>query len=116
MSSFRIQITSIITFLLILYQFLSVSFNDVSLAANSEDVYDVILFWGQSNMVGVCGKKEPERESNDPRYNGPNSLSIDKYSALSGINKTFLTNAKLINYVYISQHPNTVYEYKYTTN
>ena len=31
-------------------------------AANS-DIYDVILFWGQSNMVGRCGKLENEKKA-----------------------------------------------------
>lgn len=28
---------------------------------SSDDVYDVILFWGQSNMLGACGYFGAER-------------------------------------------------------
>ena len=30
-------------------------FNSISIAATQQEVYDVILFWGQSNMTGYCG-------------------------------------------------------------
>lgn len=103
--------------LLLLYQLvLPISLNNICIATNSEDIYDVILFWGQSNMLGTCGKMNPEKIA-DTRYNNnSNSINIDKYSEITGINKTFLTNAYTMNYIKINQIPNTVYEYKYITN
>ena len=37
--------------------FISIS-NNKSMASSNEDIYDVILFWGQSNMVGTSTKKK----------------------------------------------------------
>lgn len=82
---------------------------------SSEDVYDVILFWGQSNMVGYCGNKDYEK-SPDYRYTYTDSSSVKAYSKKSGIDENFLANSVRMNYVKINQTPNTVYEYVYSQN
>ena len=82
---------------------------------SNEDVYDVILFWGQSNMVGSCGNRTYEKSA-DTRYTNTNSSSVKAYSKKSGIDETFLSNSVRMNYVKITQTPNTVYEYNYLQN
>ena len=127
MNKIKIRFISILTIFLILIQFIiPFTFNNISSAATNKDVYDVILFWGQSNMTGYCGKydtdaKAEEKGSNneskpDPRYTYSNSSSVSAYSTKSGIDKEFLSNSVQMNWVKISQTSNTVYDYKYTTN
>ena len=43
--------------------------------ADSNLIYDVVLFWGQSNMVGYAGIKEPEKQR-DTRYDYTDNNSI----------------------------------------
>ena len=83
--------------------------------AASSDIYDVILFWGQSNMVGRCGKEEYEKKP-DTRYTYSNEASVNSYASKSGISKEFLSNSLRMNYVKIKQKSKTVYEYKYKSN
>ena len=76
-----------------------------------ESVYDVILFWGQSNMVGTCSARKEDR------YNPSNSNSVRAYSKLSGIDEDLLRkNEKNRNSIKIYQTDATVFEYMYTKN
>ena len=79
MKNMKYKITSILIIFFILIQFVEpLLFNSISIATTQE-VYDVILFWGQSNMTGYCGlyntdAKAQQKGSNneakaDPRYN-----------------------------------------------
>ena len=102
-------------------------FNCISIATTEDikDTYDVILFWGQSNMTGYCGlydakkakengtKNETER---DKRYEYWDSNSVNNYSKKTGIDKEFLANSVQMNWVKISQEKNTVFDYNYENN
>ena len=112
MSRLKIKFISILSIFLLLIQFIMpFKFNNVSSAASTEDVYDVILFWGQSNMVGSCHNGE------ETRYDPSNSSSVKSYSQLSGIDEDILkNNGTKRNSVSITQQSGTAYEYVYTTN
>ena len=81
-------------------------------ATTNDDIYDVILFWGQSNMVGSC---YPRKES-ELRFNPEDSTEVKNYSKISGISEDILSkNSKTaMNIVFIPQKSKTVYEYVYT--
>ena len=77
----------------------------------SQDIYDVILFWGQSNMVGTC---YTEKET---RYDSSNAASISNFSQMSGISPDLLKqNTSYKNVIKIKQKPQSVYEYVYSSN
>ena len=94
--------------------------------STSQEKYDVILFWGQSNMTGYCGlyntdEKAKQKGSNneikaDPRYNYLDNNSVTDYANKTGIDKEFLSKSVQMNYVKISQEANTVFDYNYITN
>ena len=77
--------------------------------AEDNDVYDVILFWGQSNMVGYCGVKKEEQKV-DPRVKSSN------YSTYTGINQEIInvikTNNDPMNHVSVNIPSGCAYEYK----
>lgn len=83
--------------------------------AYSSDIYDVILFWGQSNMVGYCGLKQNERVK-DIRFDFTNLNDVDEYSKISGIDKRILSGNLQMNWVQINHKPNTAYEYIYSSD
>ena len=127
MKQISIKLIDIIIISSILIQLMTpLSLINISYASTDEDIYDVILFWGQSNMVGYCGLYNTDalaqsHSSNneakpDPRYNYSNTSSVAAYSNKSGIDPIFLANSEKMNYVKIEQTPNTVYEYKYLDN
>ncbi len=77
----------------------------------TEEIYDVILFWGQSNMVGTCSDELEYRFAPDDLE------SIQVYSEATGIDEEILkNNGKERNIVSIEQKENTAYEYMYNTN
>lgn len=83
-----------------------------------EDIYDVILFWGQSNMVGFCGKNicsdgTKGEDSMDIRLE---ELGIEKFSQLSGIDIEIVKRYKTMGYVNVPMEENSVYEYNYSTD
>lgn len=81
--------------------------------AYSSDIYDVVLFWGQSNMVGYCGLKQSERVR-DERFDFTNFNDVDKYSKISGIERKILSGNRQMNWVQIKSKGNTAYEYVYS--
>lgn len=83
--------------------------------ANDEDIYDVILFWGQSNMVGYAGMHEEERDA-DKRYDYTNEESVAEFSKKTGIDQEILSNSVQIAWTKVQQVSNTAYEYQYSTN
>lgn len=98
---------------LFIISLLILSFYNPVLAAETtppKDIYDVILFWGQSNMTGYAGLNSWEREAdaNITKY------GVDKFSNLTGINKDIIKNTVSVNYVKVKQTPNTVFEYMYS--
>ena len=79
--------------------------------STSNDIYDVILFFGQSNMVGYC-RQQPEK-----RYDPSNATSVANFSKLSGISTEILKNVgQYRNRIKITQEPGTAYIYKASTN
>ena len=115
MKNIRIKIINFMLLFSIISQII-VPFN-ISNSSNSEDeeIYDVILFWGQSNMVGYCGTKDNEKQA-DTRYNSSDLNSIKSFSNKTGIDKEILANSVRMNYTKVKQESDTAYEYKYTTN
>ena len=127
MKNMKYRILSIIIIMFLLIQFVQpLIFNSISIAATQQEVYDVILFWGQSNMTGYCGlyntdAKAQQKGSNneakaDPRYNYSDSSSVRNYSQKTGIDEEILSNSQQMNWVKITQEPNTVFDYVYSTN
>ena len=98
----------------ILFVILSIWFNilyvkNESFAAADEDIYDVVLFWGQSNMAG-CSKSNKE-----DRYDPLDEASVEAYSKETGIDKEILTkNGTNRNEITIPQEKGTVFEYLYS--
>ena len=82
-----------------------------SVVVPKQDVYDVILFWGQSNMVGSC------YTTKETRFIPTNTTSVNSFSKLSGIDADILKqNTAYKNVIKITQKPNTVFEYMYSNN
>jgi len=80
-------------------------------ATTSGDIYDIILFWGQSNMVGWC------KETEETRYTASDSNSINRFSSDTGIDKSILKNtSQYKNFIKINQKNDTVFEYVYGSN
>ena len=100
----------------ILFVILSIWFNvlcvkNESFAATDEDIYDVVLFWGQSNMVGSA------RGNEEDRYDPSDEASIAAYSKETGIDKEILAkNGTKRNDMTIPQEKGTVFEYLYNRN
>lgn len=85
------------------------------------DIYDVILFWGQSNMVGFCGLSDTSsvtygEKIKDKRYDYTNAESVATFSKKTGIDEEYIKNSEKMNYVRIKQVDNTIYEYKFLSN
>ena len=89
--------------------------NSNTVNAQDSDIYDVILFWGQSNMVGLCGLRNTEKEK-DTRYNYEDSESVSEFSKITGINNEILQNSETMNHINIIQESETVFEYMYMSN
>ncbi len=109
---FIIMILTIV-FYLISVQILINKSNTVN--AQDADIYDVILFWGQSNMVGTCGLRDTEKEK-DTRYNYKDNESVSQFSKITGISEEILRNSKTMNHINITQESETAFEYLYMSN
>ena len=77
---------------------------------SSEDVYDVILFFGQSNMSGSMS------EGIETRYQLDNSETVRTYSKNTDIDEDIINLSWLTNYTVTDVQPNTVYEYHVLDN
>lgn len=77
----------------------------------AEDVYDVVLFWGQSNMVGSSGNIYAG--VHDDRVD---TLGKNDFSEYSQIDEEIINRYDLYNHVSVPISSGTVYEYKYLTN
>lgn len=81
---------------------------------NNKEIYDVILFWGQSNMVGYCGSKEEnDEDKQEKRYS---KEQIKEFSRITGISTKILNNATAVNHVNVDIERNIAFEYKYSKN
>ena len=87
----------------------------LKLINRDNDIYDVVLFWGQSNMVGCTGmyKSEEGLLGEDARDQRLDELGIDKFSELSGIEKEILEKYTALNHVDVDLKHNTVFDYYY---
>ena len=80
------------------------------------EIYDIVLFFGQSNMVGTA-YNTIEKRYNHNIYTYAGANSVENYSKMTGINKNILNNNGItLDFVSIKQAKNTVYEYMYLTN
>lgn len=77
------------------------------------DCYDVVLFFGQSNMIGRCGRQASERNQYDFRLQ---QLGVSNFSKASGIDSTIVQNYNKLSHVNITIKSQTAYEYKYIPN
>ena len=83
---------------------------------SNEDVYDIILFIGQSNMVG-SSRNYAETRYSRRSYEKDNIFTPGQYASLTQIKSFILrNNGKSLNFVSVKQKPNTVFEYMYLTN
>ena len=84
--------------------------NLISIAnATEDDIYDVILFWGQSNMLGTCGAKAGEKVYDERQ-------DIDNFSEITGIDEEIVQNTVRMNHVNVNIVDNTALEYRYLSN
>ena len=81
-----------------------------SMAAKENDIYDVILFWGQSNMVGYSSRNAEEN------FDRTNQASIDEFNKKTGISKDILKNTYSKSIVKVPIKSGTAYQYRYTKN
>lgn len=85
---------------------------------HAEDIYDIVLFWGQSNMTGYAGinpstADKVGEDALDPRVA---SIGISNYSNITGIREDILNNYTKMNHVNVQIPGGVAYEYKYSTN
>lgn len=103
--------TKLITVFLILIMLLNIGFFFIKynyVKATDNDVYDIILFWGQSNMVSHATQGSSM----------PGNFSTDKYnfSKETDIDIDILNNTKSTNIVNTPMKSKTAYIYKYLSN
>ena len=86
--------------------------------SSKDDVYDVILFWGQSNMVGYAGKYETiGSKTGEDKYDSMvKKLGKEKFSKYSKINKNIVEKYSSVDHVNVDIANNTAFEYKYSGN
>lgn len=103
-------ISTILLFIILSIWFNVLYIKNESFAATS-DIYDVVLFWGQSNMVGQS------KANKEDRYDPADDASVSAYSKETGIDKGILANnGSNRNEITISQKDGTVFEYLYSQN
>lgn len=83
-----------------------------------EDTYDVILFWGQSNMVGYAGLySSTDGKSGEDVYDSRvSNLGVDKYSQITEIDKSIINNYTTMKHVNVDIDDGIGFEYLYKTN
>lgn len=107
------QISKIcIVMFVIITSFLIWKFLSYGSFAKSDDIYDVVLFWGQSNMSGWDGLYSSEHTI-DSRLT---DLGINNFSQATGINVSILEKYDKMNHVSVDIPNGTVYEYLYGSN
>ena len=108
----------LITTILLLSLFFSfMPLHGYAMIINPEnDVYDIILFLGQSNMVGSA-RDVPETRYSRSIFNLSNIWTPGQYASITKINSSILRKTgQTLNFVSIKQKPNTVFEYMALTN
>ena len=96
-----------------------------------DTIYDVVLFWGQSNMVGYNRINDNDYDVYDSRLKKSNTCEKDdlnnffnhdgplcrsSFSILSGIKEDILNNYTKLGHVNVNIPDNTVYIYDYLNN
>lgn len=99
-----------IQYFIVFIIFLIIIFNSQNIYAAEGDVYDVILFWGQSNMVGSAGYKTGE-DKKDTRVDEDKNFS--KYS---GIKQEIIDSYESYKYTRVDLDTATAYEFMYDSN
>lgn len=84
-----------------------------TVAAN-KDIYDVIIFMGQSDMTGYAGDVSADYYY-DSRVGTTNNAKFT-YSYNKGINLDIIKNYSSIRHVNVPITANTVFDYKYASN
>ena len=72
--------------------------------AADEDIYDIILFWGQSNMSGSVGGKQEETTPDKRMLSQENT----------GISQSILNNTTAMNHVNVAVKMGTAYDFQYS--
>ena len=81
MKSIRRMVLVFVFVLLLLIESSNLFFNK-SKAAGDENVYDVVLFWGEENMLGPSGDCTSSADSNFE------TLGLDRFSDRTGIDNS----------------------------
>ena len=111
---FKLLITVIIV-LLLFFSFIQICTN-ATITNPESDVYDIILFLGQSNMVGSA-RDVPEKRYSRSVYNYSNIWTPGQYASMTKISSSILRNTSTsLNFVSVKQEPHTVFEYMSSTN
>ena len=113
------SIDNMIKKIILIGLFIVLFFTDIIFAL-AEDTYDVILFWGQSNMVGYAGSKissngtQQDEDDYDSRIDEAGGAS--KFSQITEIDLSIINNYTAVNHVNVPIQNGTVYEYLYLSN
>ena len=111
---FKLLITVIIV-LLLFFSFIQICTN-ATITNPESDVYDIILFLGQSNMVGSA-RDVPEKRYSRSVFNYSNIWTPGQYASMTKISSSILRNTSTsLNFVSVKQEPHTVFEYMSSTN
>lgn len=73
-------------------------------AESNDDVYDIVLFWGQSNMLGYCGIR--------PGETYPDARPLTE--ANTGISQAILDRTTNMNHVNVPVPSGAAYEFRYS--
>ena len=86
-------------------------FTIIPISVYAEDIYDVVLFWGQSNMRGasVTGTCEGKVDENL----GKTDASRTAFSTKTGIHPFIVSNYKSVDFVSVPFNKNTAFEYRW---
>lgn len=76
------------------------------------EVYDVVLFFGQSNMTGFAGVYDTEKVKDSRLTN----TGVDSFSTATDINKQIVNKYTKMNHVDVDITSGTAYEYIYSSN
>ena len=116
MKSCNKKLTIVVLLIQILFTILNVESQAINIESE-EEIYDVILFWGQSNMTGYCGSKSKNGEKEkEKRYDYKDEESVQKFSKITGISTEILRIGTEVNHINVDLNPNVAYDYKYSSN
>ena len=87
----------------------------------SDDIYDVVLLWGQSNMTGsagiyTCASTATDCSDEKMKDKNLSKFSMSEFSSRTGINQDILENYSAVNHVDVNIPSGSVFEYRYIDN